>query len=45
VSWVMLARNLILVAMFCSLLLELAARGRRPATPAHAAAAGGSAPP
>jgi hypothetical protein len=28
VSWVMLARNLILVALFCTLLFELAARGR-----------------
>jgi hypothetical protein len=28
VSWVMLARNLVLVALFCLLLLELAARGR-----------------
>jgi hypothetical protein len=28
VSWMMLARNVILVALFCSLLLELAARGR-----------------
>jgi hypothetical protein len=27
VSWVMLARNLVLVALFCSLVLELAARG------------------
>jgi hypothetical protein len=31
VSWVMLARNLILVALFCALLFELAARGRAPA--------------
>jgi hypothetical protein len=30
VSWVMLARNLILVALFCALLFELAARGRTP---------------
>jgi len=28
VSWMMLARNVILVALFCSLLRELAARGR-----------------
>jgi hypothetical protein len=28
VSWMMLARNVILIALFCSLLLELAARGR-----------------
>jgi hypothetical protein len=28
VSWVMLARNVVLVALFCSLLLELAARRR-----------------
>lgn len=28
VSWMMLARNLILVTLFCSLLLELVARGR-----------------
>jgi hypothetical protein len=28
VSWVMLARNVLLVALFCSLLFELAARGR-----------------
>jgi hypothetical protein len=28
VSWMMLARNVILVGLFCSLLLELAARGR-----------------
>jgi hypothetical protein len=27
-SWVMLARNVVLVALFCSLVLELAARGR-----------------
>jgi hypothetical protein len=33
VSWVMLARNVILVAIFCSLVLELAARGRAPAAP------------
>jgi hypothetical protein len=33
-SWVMLARNLVLVALFCSLALELAARARtRVATP------------
>jgi Glycosyltransferase family 87 len=37
-SWAMLARNVILVTLFCSLLLELAARGRtRAATPAAAA--------
>jgi hypothetical protein len=35
VSWMMLARNVTLVALFCSLLLELAARGRPgPAGPA-----------
>jgi hypothetical protein len=28
-SWVMLARNILLVAIYCSLLLELAARGSR----------------
>ena len=33
VSWLMLARNLILVALFCSLVLELAARGRPRAAP------------
>src|SRR5215204_2452965 len=37
-SWAMLARNVILVAIFCSLVLELAARGRargRPRTSAR----------
>jgi len=38
-SWVMLARNLILVALFCSLLLELAARGRARAVTSTTAAA------
>ncbi len=35
VSWVMLARNLVLVALFCSLAVELAAAGRKraPASP------------
>jgi hypothetical protein len=43
-SWVMLVRNLILVAVFCSLVLELAARGRaREATPADAHTTGDSA--
>jgi hypothetical protein len=42
VSWVMLARNLILVALFCSLVLELA-RGREPAAiPAAAGTPRGS---
>jgi hypothetical protein len=41
VSWMMLARNVILVALFCSLLLELAARGRpRAAGPADTGATG-----
>jgi hypothetical protein len=41
VSWVMLARNLILVALFCALLFELSARGRAPAAgPADARTAG-----
>jgi hypothetical protein len=31
VSWLMLARNLVLVVLFCSLLAELAARARAPA--------------
>jgi Glycosyltransferase family 87 len=31
VSWVMLVRNIVLVALFCSLLIELAARRRAPA--------------
>jgi hypothetical protein len=45
-SWVMLARNLILVAIFCSLLLELAAAGRaRETGPADAGTTGDSAPP
>jgi uncharacterized membrane protein len=45
-SWVMLARNLILVALFCSLLLELAGRGRAwAAGPAPAGTMGDSAPP
>ncbi|MGH3084525.1 MAG: hypothetical protein ACRDNP_10815, partial [Gaiellaceae bacterium] len=46
VSWVMLARNLVLVALFCSLLLELAARARVPAaTPPDAGTMRDSAPP
>ena len=46
VSWVMLARNLVLVALFCSLVLELAARrGEGPALPARAGTMGDSAPP
>ena len=41
VSWMMLARNVILVALFCSLLRELAARGRpRAAGPADAGTTG-----
>jgi hypothetical protein len=45
VSWVMLARNLILVALFCALLFELAARGRAPtARPADADTTGDFAP-
>jgi hypothetical protein len=45
VSWVMLARNLILVGLFCALLFELAARGRAPTPgPAEARATGGFAP-
>jgi uncharacterized membrane protein len=45
VSWVMLARNLILVALFCALLFELAARGRAPtARPADADTTGDVAP-
>ena len=44
-SWVMLARNAILVALFCSLLLELAARARAwAAGPADASSTVGSAP-
>jgi hypothetical protein len=46
VSWVLLARNVVLVALFCSLVLELAARGRaRVATPADAGMTGESATP
>ena len=46
VSWVMLARNLVLVALFCSLVIELAARrGAGPAIPARAGTMGDSAPP
>jgi hypothetical protein len=45
VSWIMLARNVILVSIFFSLLLELAGRGRVRATPADALATGASAPP
>ncbi len=45
-SWVMLARNLILVALFCSLLLELATRSReRVRGPADAGTTGDSAWP
>ena len=45
VSWVMLARNTILVALFCSLLLELAARARAWAGwPANTGPRGDSAP-
>ena len=41
VSWMMLARNVILVALFCSLLRELAARGRpRAAGPADTGTTG-----
>jgi hypothetical protein len=46
VSWVMLARNGVLVALFCSLLFELAARGPAPtATPALASMTSDSKPP
>jgi len=46
VSWVMLGRNVLLVALFCSLLFELAARGRaRTATPALASTRSDSASP
>jgi len=46
VSWVMLGRNVLLVALFCSLLFELAARGRaRTATPAVASTTSDSASP
>jgi uncharacterized membrane protein len=45
VSWMLLARNVILVALFCALLLELAARGRAGAAgPADTGTTGGSAP-
>jgi hypothetical protein len=44
-SWIMLARNLILVALFCSLLLELAARRAWAAGPAAAGTSGDPAPP
>jgi hypothetical protein len=46
VSWMLLARNVILVALFCALLLELAAR-RRPLTagPTDTGTTGGSALP
>jgi len=41
VSWMMLARNVILIGLFCSLLLELAARGRpRAAGPADTGTTG-----
>ena len=46
VSWVMLARNLVLVALFCSLVLELAARrGAGPAMPGTRRHDGRPAPP
>jgi uncharacterized membrane protein len=45
VGWMLLARNAILVALFCGLLLELAARGRAGvAGPAETGTTGGSAP-
>jgi uncharacterized membrane protein len=44
-SWVMLARNAILVALFCALLLELATRGRAWTEPADGGPVGASAPP
>ena len=45
VSWVMLARNVVLVALFCSLVLELAARtGARADTPRDAATTSDTAP-
>jgi hypothetical protein len=45
-SWVMLMRNIVLIAVFCSLALELAARGRaRETIPADAGTTGARAAP
>jgi hypothetical protein len=45
VSWVMLARNVVMVALFCALVLELAGRaGARADTPIDAARTSDTAP-
>jgi hypothetical protein len=45
-SWIMFARNAVLLAVFCSLVLELAARARAgAATPTDAATTSNTAPP